>query len=85
MANLSLKIIRGGTTCFTIALCAQAGHEDANLSIRDTSAEKILRLAEWVSKLKGTPWVRPAEIETGGDGAERHRDNAFVRLSEGGG
>jgi hypothetical protein len=85
MANLSLKIIRGGTTCFTIALCAQAGHEDANLSIRDTSAEKILRLAEWVSKLKGTPWVRPAEKETGGDGADRHRDNAFVRLSDGGG
>ncbi|HET6464226.1 MAG TPA: carbon monoxide dehydrogenase beta subunit family protein [Nitrospiria bacterium] len=85
MANLSLKIIRGGTSCFTIALCAQAGHEDANLTIRDTSPEKILRLAEWVTKLKGTPWVRPTEQETGGDGADRHRDNAFVRLSDGGG
>ena len=52
MANLSLKIIRAGTSCYTIAMCAQAGHEDAMLSFRDASAEKILRLAEWVSKLQ---------------------------------
>jgi hypothetical protein len=52
MANLSLKIIRGGTGCFTIALCANAGHEDANLSLRDVGPETILRLAEWVNKLK---------------------------------
>lgn len=51
-ANLALKIIRGGTNCFTIAMCAQAGHEDANLSFRDATPEKILRLAEWVTKLK---------------------------------
>jgi CO dehydrogenase beta subunit/acetyl-CoA synthase epsilon subunit len=53
MANLSLKIIRGGTSCYTIALCANAGHEDANLSVRDTGPETIIRLAEWVTKLKG--------------------------------
>ena len=53
MANLSLKIIRGGTDCFTIALCANAGHEDANLSLRDVGPEVILRLAEWINKLKG--------------------------------
>src|SRR5437870_2024946 len=52
-ANLSLKIIRGGTNCYTIAMCAQAGHEDACLSFRDASAEKIMHLAEWVKKLKG--------------------------------
>ena len=52
MANLSLKIIRGGANCYTIAMCAQAGHEDAMLSFRDATAEKILRLADWVSKLK---------------------------------
>lgn len=54
MANLSLKIIRGGADCYTIAMCAQAGHEDAMLSFRDATAEKILRLAEWVNKLKKT-------------------------------
>ena len=53
-ANLSLKIIRGGTNCYTIAMCAQAGHEDAMLSFRDATADKILRLADWVKKLKGT-------------------------------
>ncbi len=53
-ANLSLKIIRGGTNCFTIAMCAQAGHEDANLSFRDASPEKIMNFASWIKKLKGT-------------------------------
>ena len=58
-ANLSLKIIRGGTNCFTMAMCAQAGHEDAMLSLRDATADKIMRLAEWVRKLKGS--VQPSE------------------------
>ena len=53
-ANLSLKIIRGGTNCYTIAMCAQAGHEDAMLSVRDATADKIIRLADWVKKLKGS-------------------------------
>lgn len=53
-ANLSLKIIRGGTSCYTVAMCAQAGHEDAMLSFRDATAEKIERLADWVKKLKGS-------------------------------
>ena len=58
-ANLSLKIIRGGTSCYTVAMCAQAGHEDAMLSFRDATAEKINRLADWVKKLKGS--VPPPE------------------------
>jgi len=53
-ANLSLKIIRGGTNCYTIAMCAQAGHEDAMLSFRDATAEKIMKLADWVKKMKGS-------------------------------
>ena len=51
-ANLSLKIIRGGTYCYTIAMCAQAGHEDAMVSFRDATADKIMKLADWVKKLK---------------------------------
>jgi len=58
-ANLSLKIIRGGTSCYTVAMCAQAGHEDAMLSFRDATAEKMDRLADWVKKLKGS--VPPPE------------------------
>jgi hypothetical protein len=53
-ANLSLKIIRGGTSCYTIALCAQAGHEDAMCSLRDLSPETLWRLVEWVKKLKAS-------------------------------
>ncbi len=64
-ANLSLKIIRGGTSCYTIAMCAQAGHEDAMLSFRDASVEKIMRLAEWVRKLKGTVKVSDAAPKRG--------------------
>ncbi len=51
-ANLALKIIRGGTDCYTIALCAQAGHEDACLSFRDINPDKIKRLTETVVRLK---------------------------------
>jgi hypothetical protein len=51
-ANLALKIIRGGTNCYTMAMCAQAGHEDACLSFRDATVEKINKLREAVEKLK---------------------------------
>jgi len=51
-ANLALKIIRGGTDCYTIALCAQAGHEDACLSFRDITPDKIRNLTAAVEKLK---------------------------------
>lgn len=51
-ANLALKIIRGGTNCFTIAMCAQAGHEDACLSFRDATPDKIMKLMDAVNKLK---------------------------------
>ena len=64
-ANLSLKIIRGGTSCYTIAMCAQAGHEDAMLSFRDASVEKIMKLAEWVRKLKGTVQVSQVVSKSG--------------------
>jgi len=64
-ANLSLKIIRGGTSCYTIAMCAQAGHEDAMLSFRDASVEKIRTLADWVRKLKGTVQPRLTSAKSG--------------------
>jgi hypothetical protein len=34
-------------------MCAQAGHEDANLSFRDASPEKITRLADTIKRLAG--------------------------------
>ncbi|MBS4026340.1 MAG: carbon monoxide dehydrogenase [Clostridia bacterium] len=51
-ANVALKIIRGGTDCYTIALCAEVGHEDAMISLRDAGLAEIKELTKVVSALK---------------------------------
>ncbi|MCL5780110.1 MAG: carbon monoxide dehydrogenase, partial [Firmicutes bacterium] len=51
-ANVALKIIRGGTDCFTIALCGEAGHEDAMITLRDVNLAKIKRLNEVIKAAK---------------------------------
>lgn len=51
-ANVALKIIRGGTDCYTIALCAEAGHEDAMISLRDVGLEKIEMLKDIAMTIK---------------------------------
>ncbi|MEW5922154.1 MAG: carbon monoxide dehydrogenase beta subunit family protein [Bacillota bacterium] len=51
-ANLALKIIRGGTDCYTIALCGEAGHEDAMIALRDVSAEKVGKLTEIIKRVR---------------------------------
>jgi hypothetical protein len=51
-SNIALKMIRGGTSCYTIALCTFAGDDEANITIRDLTARKILALAEAVARLK---------------------------------
>lgn len=51
-ANVALKIIRGGTNCYTIALCAEAGHEDAMISLRDAGIAELRRLRELVIEAK---------------------------------
>ena len=52
-ANLALKIVRGGTDCYTIALCGQRGHEDAMITLRDVHAHEVQKLTQVVEKLKG--------------------------------
>ena len=49
-ANIALKIIRGGTSCFTVALCSYAGDDEAHLTIRDLTPEKVQSLAEIFAK-----------------------------------
>jgi len=44
-ANLTLKMIRAGTNCWTSAVCAEQGHEDAMFTVRDSDATKIRRVA----------------------------------------
>jgi hypothetical protein len=47
-ANLSLRMIRAGTDCFTIAMCGEYGHEEAHASIRDTDTCVIERMRDIV-------------------------------------
>lgn len=61
-SNIALKIIRGGTNCFTIALCTFNGDDEAHVTIRDLTAETIQRLVEAVKRL------RPAKPPVGSDG-----------------
>lgn len=51
-ANLALKIIRGGTNCYTIALCAEEGHEEANASLRDTNNNVLQKLLDTIIEMK---------------------------------
>ncbi len=51
-ANLALKIIRGGTSCYTMAACGMSGHEDACLTIRDVHEDTLRKLTACIKKLK---------------------------------
>jgi hypothetical protein len=51
-ANMALKIIRGGTDCYTIALCAEAGHEDAMITLRDAGLTELNKLNEIIIAMK---------------------------------
>ena len=51
-ANVALKIIRGGTDCYTIALCAEAGHEDAMITLRDAGLAELRTLTSLVREVK---------------------------------
>lgn len=52
-ANVALKIIRGGSNCYTIALCGETGHEDAMISLRDVGLTELKRLTEIIKERKG--------------------------------
>lgn len=52
-ANIALRIIRGGTNCYTIALCGELGHEDAMISLRDVGLPQMRQLTELIKRMKG--------------------------------
>lgn len=55
-ANVALKIVRSETDCYTIAMCALSGHEDAMATIRDQHSEdleKFIAVAKEVKKELG--------------------------------
>lgn len=73
-ANLTLKMIRAGTSCCTVAVCAEQGHEDANLSIRDTDVSKLWKLAEVFRKKREEMKIPfPTTAPTGGYGPVDHK------------
>jgi hypothetical protein len=71
-SNIALKIIRGGTDCFTIALCTFNGDDEAHVTIRDLTARTIKRLVNAVTRLKG-----------GGDAAHRSPRTEIPSRQEG--
>lgn len=71
-ANITLKMIRAGTNCYTITLCAEAGHEDSMASLPCCGVDKINRLTQTIRRLKkeglkplyaGAPGIRLTESQ----------------------
>ncbi|MDP3043865.1 MAG: carbon monoxide dehydrogenase beta subunit family protein [Bacillota bacterium] len=65
-ANVALKIIRGGTDCYTIALCGEMGHEDAMITLRDVDVAKLERLTEVARALATARLLRVEGSGAGG-------------------
>lgn len=51
-ANIALKLIRAGTSCYTIAMCSFCGDDEANITVRDITEETMDKLTAAVLKLK---------------------------------
>ncbi len=51
-ANLTLKMIRAGTDCWTSAICAEQGHEDAIFTVRDSDAAKIRKVTQVFKRVR---------------------------------
>ncbi len=63
-ANITLKMIRANTDCYTMAWCQYDGHEDALLAIRDVGSDKLNKIKEAIIKAKKDgvePWALTAQ------------------------
>jgi len=49
-ANFALRLIRGGTACYTISLNDYAASDEAMISLRDVDAAKIRAITEKIKK-----------------------------------
>ena len=61
-ANMGLKLIRGGTNCYTMALCGEYGHEDANITLRDVNLDTMRELIKVTKEEK-----KKIELREGGN------------------
>lgn len=74
-ANITLKMIRANTNCYTMAFCQYDGHEDALLSIRDVDSSKLEKVIAAVKKAKSSGSVTPwAETSKGKEELEEIRE-----------
>ncbi len=58
-ANITLKMIRANTNCYTMAFCAYDGHEDALISLSELNEPKLQKVTEAIRKAKKDglePW-----------------------------
>lgn len=58
-ANITLKMIRANTNCYTMAFCAYDGHEDALISLADLDGSKLQKVTEAIRQAKKDgvePW-----------------------------
>ena len=51
-ANITLRMIRAGTNCYTITLCHSAGHEDSMASLPFCGADQVRALTDTIRRLK---------------------------------
>ena len=76
-ANISLRMIRAGTDCYTIALCAYMGHDEAMASIRDLHAEDLRKFKDIVIEERnklGIEWETTLPPENPSLQEEDHSD-----------
>ncbi|PIQ98186.1 MAG: 2-oxoglutarate:ferredoxin oxidoreductase [Nitrospinae bacterium CG11_big_fil_rev_8_21_14_0_20_56_8] len=64
-ANITLKMIRANTNCYTTVLCGHDGHEDALISVWDHDGSKLEKITETIVRVRDsgvvTPWAHTPE------------------------
>ena len=93
-ANLTLKMIRAGTNCWTSAICAEQGHEDAMFTVRDSDAAKIRRAAQVFKRVREEMGITIPEngenvrftgLQSQVHGGKTHTNPLDIPLGESGG
>ena len=84
-ANITLKMIRANTNCYTQAWCAYDGHEDALLAIRDFDGAKIAKIKDAIIRLKTVgikPWAETPEGKEELEEIRRRKEEAAKTTKE---
>jgi hypothetical protein len=64
--NVMMKIIRAGTNCYTIALCANDTHEDAIASLGWVDLAKLAKLRDAIVALRDSGTIVPWALTEAG-------------------